>query len=220
MGGQALLPHLDRRGVRGPAAGRRTLHRGDALRPPQPLFGVESLVGPFRQGVPRHLRAADGSHQLLEQLRSLPVSRKAHPAVHQQHSSRQTAAGLRPGRKCPRLALRRGPRPGHRHDLPPGPRRRNLQHRGIQRVAQHRPDTGRHPGHRPPAGASRGGFEEADHLRRRPRGARSALRHRLAQTQRGIRLGTLAAIRGGDRKDRSLVSRQPTMDGRHHLGRV
>ena len=32
--------------------------------------------------------------------------------------------------------------------------------------------------------------------------------------------GASAAIRGGDRKDRPPVSRQPTMDGRHHLGRV
>jgi len=52
------------------------------------------------------------------------------------------------------------------------------------------------------------------------RGTRSALCDRLAQVEGGIGLGTLAAIRGGNREDGTLVSRQPGVDGQHHLRRV
>ena len=68
------------------------------------------------------------------------ISRKADPAVHQQHPPRPAAACLWQGRECPRLALRRRPRPRHRPDLPQRPHRRNLQYRRIQRMEEHRPD--------------------------------------------------------------------------------
>ena len=97
---QTLLPHLDRRGVRGfgddTAPGCRTalldlgierrtsfgLRRGVLLRdyqiqPSLALFGLEGLVRPLRKGLPRHLRHARDRHQLLQQLRPLPVPGKA-----------------------------------------------------------------------------------------------------------------------------------------------
>ena len=43
----------------------------------------------------RHLRPADRDHQLLEQLRAVSLSRKAHPADDPQRARRQAAAGLR-----------------------------------------------------------------------------------------------------------------------------
>lgn len=64
------------------------------------------------------------------------------------------------------------------------------------------------------------GESEAHHLRHRPCGARPAVCHRFAQTEKRAGLGTLAAIRRRHRKDRALVPRQPGMDGPHHLGRI
>ena len=83
MGRQTLPPHLDRRGLRGLAVRRDALHRADPLRPPLALLGVESLVGPFRTGVPRHVRIPGRGDELFEQLRALSVSRETDPAVYQ-----------------------------------------------------------------------------------------------------------------------------------------
>ena len=74
---------------------RGVLHRNDKIRPAQPVFGQQSLFGPLRQGIPRHVRNAHPRHQLLEQLRAVPVPRKADPAVHQQHPAQQATARIR-----------------------------------------------------------------------------------------------------------------------------
>ena len=124
------------------------------------------------------------------------------------------------GRECPRLALRRGPRTGHRRDLPQGQGRRHVQHRWFQRMEEHRPDTGDRQNRGPAAGQSRRRFGKADHVCRRPRGPRPEIRHRLAQTQRRAGLAAQPAVRGGDRKDRPLVPPEPIVDGRHNLRRV
>ena len=50
---------------------------------PLALLGVESLVGPFRTGVPRHVRIPGRGDELFEQLRALSVSRETDPAVYQ-----------------------------------------------------------------------------------------------------------------------------------------
>ncbi len=94
-----------------------------------------------RPAVPRlspHLRPAGGHHALLEQLRPVPVSRKADPADDHQGAGGRGAAGLRRRAERARLDPRRGPLRGG-----PGGRRarrarRGLQHRREQRVAQHR----------------------------------------------------------------------------------
>jgi len=196
------------------------LHRGDEVRPAQPLLGVEGFVGPLRAGLPRHVRHADAGDELLEQLRSLPVSGEADSAVHQQHPPRKGASGVRPRGERPRLALRRGPRTGHRRDLPQGQSRRHVQHRWFQRMEEHRPDTGDRQNRGPAAGQSRRRFGKADHPCCRPRGSRPEIRHRLAQTQRRAGLAAQPAVRRGDRKDRPLVSPEPKMDGRHYFRRV
>ena len=118
VGGQIVLPHLHRRGVRGagadPSRGRccgrgerrralrrGVLHRRDEVRAAQPLLGFESLVRPLRASLPRHVRDADAGDQLFEQLRALPIPGEAHPAVHQQYPPPKAAAGVRPrARTC------------------------------------------------------------------------------------------------------------------------
>ena len=83
----------------------RHLHRGDALRAVLALFGVEGGVRPSRPRLARDLRPAGRALQLLEQLRAVPLPRKADPAGHPQRARGEAAAGLRRGRECPRLAV-------------------------------------------------------------------------------------------------------------------
>ena len=237
MGGQIVLPHLHRRGVRGAGAypsrgrccGRRerrralrrgVLHRRDEVRPAQPLLGLESLVRPLRAGLPRHVRDADAGDQLLEQLRALPVPGEVDPAFHQQHPPPKAAARVRPRAERARLAVRRGSCTGHRRDLPQGQGRRYVQHRGLQRMEEHRPDTGDRQDGGQAAGQPRGDIGETDYVRHRPRGARSEVRHRLAQTQARTGLGAQPAVRGRNRKNCPLVPRKPIVDGRHNFWRV
>ena len=56
-----------------------------------------------------HLRPAGADHQLLEQLRTVSVSRKADPADDAERARRPAAADLRRRRQRARLAARRGP---------------------------------------------------------------------------------------------------------------
>ena len=68
---------LHRRGLRLARARRSGVHRDDALRAQQPVLGVEGRGRSSGARLPPHLRPADADHQLLEQLRSAPVSRKS-----------------------------------------------------------------------------------------------------------------------------------------------
>ena len=54
-----------------------------------------------RTRVPRYVRNAHHRHELLQQLRALPVPGEAHPAVRQQHPAPQAAARIRQGRERP-----------------------------------------------------------------------------------------------------------------------
>ena len=47
---------------------------------------------PLRPRFPRHLRHADHRDELLQQLRALPVPRKANPSLHQQHTPSQATS--------------------------------------------------------------------------------------------------------------------------------
>ena len=77
--GVPLPPHLDRRSVR--LARRRGLFpRGHALCAELALFGLEGGLRPSGARLAPHLQAADGADQLLQQLRPLPLPRKADPA--------------------------------------------------------------------------------------------------------------------------------------------
>ena len=73
-----LPPCLDRRGVRRARRGRSAVLRGDALRSALALFGEQGGGRPSGPGLGPHLRPAGAGHQLHQQLRPLPLSRKAH----------------------------------------------------------------------------------------------------------------------------------------------
>ena len=105
------------------------VHRDHAVRAQLALLGLEGRLRSFCAGLSPHLWAADADHQLLEQLRALPVSRKADPADDPQRARGQAAAGLRRRAEGPRLAVRRGPLPGHSPGAGRGDAGRNLQHR-------------------------------------------------------------------------------------------
>ena len=110
-GGVSLPARLDRRGVR-LAGPDRPVHRDEPLRPQFALFGVEGGGRSFRPRVLPHLRPAGAGDQLLEQLRPVPVSRKADSADDPQRLGGQAAAGLWRRAERARLAVRRGPLPG------------------------------------------------------------------------------------------------------------
>ena len=83
----------------------------DRLRPAARPTRPEGGVRPPGARLAPHLRPAGADHQLLEQLRAVPVPREADPADDPQRARGQAAAGLRRRRERPRLALRRGPLP-------------------------------------------------------------------------------------------------------------
>ena len=188
----SLRPRLHRRSVR-LARRRRILHRGNALRAQLALRRVEGGRRPPRARLLSHLRPARRHHQLLEQLRPLPVSREAHPAHHPERARGQTAPRLRRRQERPRLALRRRPlrgaAPRRRSAACPARRttsaattseRRSRSSHAVCDVLDRR------------ARRARAGelVPRAHHLRRRPPGPRSALRHRPHQDRARARLGS------------------------------
>ena len=73
-----------------------------------------------------------------QQLRPVPVPREADPADDRQRAGRQAAAGLRRRPAGARLALRQRPLPRDPRGAGARPRRRDLQHRRLEREAEHR----------------------------------------------------------------------------------
>ena len=67
------------------------------LRPELALCGEQGRGRSSGTRLASHLRAAGDRHQLLEQLRPLPIPREADPAHHHQGRRRRAAAGLRQG---------------------------------------------------------------------------------------------------------------------------
>jgi dTDP-glucose 4,6-dehydratase len=118
--------------------GDRPVHRGNALRPAQPLFGVQGGLGPSGAGLARNLWPAGGADQLLEQLRALSLSRKADPGGHPERAARAPDPGLWQGRERARLALCRGSRRRAAAGDAEGRGRPQLQHRRRERAPQHR----------------------------------------------------------------------------------
>ena len=74
---------------------------------PHPLQRLEGRRRPRRAGLRGDVRAAGDHHQLLQQLRALPVPRKGHPAVHGQGPRRPAAAAVRLDPEPARVAARR-----------------------------------------------------------------------------------------------------------------
>ncbi len=78
--GEGLFHHVSTDEVYGSLGRVRPLHRGDALRPVEPVLREQGGERPPRARVSPHVRAAGEDHELLEQLRSAPVSGEADPA--------------------------------------------------------------------------------------------------------------------------------------------
>ena len=86
--GLPLPPRLDRRGLRLARSRRPGLHRDAPLRAQQPVLGEQGGERPPGARLAPHLRAAGAHHQLLEQLRAVPLPGKAHPAGDRQRPGR------------------------------------------------------------------------------------------------------------------------------------
>ena len=130
--------HVSTDEVFGTLGGRGPLHRDHALRAELALFRLQGRQRPPGPRLARDLRPAGRALELLEQLRPLPLPREADPGGHPERARRQADPGLRPRRERPRLALRRGPRPGAPRRRHPRRHGRELQHRRQRRGAKHR----------------------------------------------------------------------------------
>ena len=95
-GRRALPPRVDVRGVRRPGArlGRR-LHRGLAVSAADAVQRVEGGRRSRRPRLLRDVRAPGDDHELLEQLRRVPVPGEGDPALHDQRARRRAAAAVR-----------------------------------------------------------------------------------------------------------------------------
>ena len=68
--------------------------------------------------------------------------------------------------------------------------------------------------------AARGRGYGSDHVCDRPRRPRPEIRDRFDEAAEGIGLGAEPAVRGGNREDGEVVSREPGMDGQCHQRRL
>ena len=203
----SLPPCLDRRGLRLARARRAGLRRDASARAEQPLFGEQGGERPPGAGLAPHLRPAGAHHQLQQQLRALSLPREADPADDRQRPRRQAAAGLRRRHAGARLALRhrplrRDPRGARRR-----PRRRDLQHRRLEREAQRRDRRHRLRPARRDAARSGGSVPAPGQACDRPARPRPALRDRRAQDRARARLAAEGDLRDGAAQDGALVSR-------------
>ena len=84
---RAAAPHLHRRGLRRPRPRRRRpVHRGDAVRPVEPVLGDQGRLGPARAGLGALVRHPRHALELRQQLRALPARREVHPAPDHQRA--------------------------------------------------------------------------------------------------------------------------------------
>ena len=130
-------PCVNRRGFR-LARGYRQIHRDHTVPAELALLGIEGGLRPPGPRVAGNVRATHPDQQLLKQLRTLPLPRKADPARHFEGAARR--AGSRLWERCeyPRLALRRGPRSGAVPYLERRPGGGELQCRRQRRADQPR----------------------------------------------------------------------------------
>src|SRR5690606_28605837 len=177
-------------------------------------FGLQGGLRPPGARVPSHLRPAGPDHQLLEQLRALPLPREADPAGDRQGPGRRAAAGVRRREAGARLAVRQRPlrcdpcRAGGRADGG------GLQRRWQRREAEHRGGQDDLRAARPaPAARRRQAARVADQLRRRPAGPRPPLRDRRQQAARRVGLGAALHLRTRPGRDGRLVPGQPGLGG-------
>ena len=106
---------------------------------PHPVQRLEGGRRPRRAGLRRDLRSARHHHQLLEQLRAVPVPREGHPPVRRPRPRRPAAAAVRVDAEPAGVAARDRPLPGHRGRARTRPHRRDLPRR-QRRGGEHRGD--------------------------------------------------------------------------------
>ncbi len=92
--GLPFSPHLDRRGLRLARRGR-AVHRRHALCTEFALFGLKGCQRPSGARLARNLRPAGAGDELFEQLRPLPLSRKADPGGDPERARGRADSGLR-----------------------------------------------------------------------------------------------------------------------------
>ncbi len=93
----------------------------------------------------------------------------------------------------------------HRPHIPQGAGCRDVQHRRVQRVEEHRHHKGGDTYRGQAPRQSRGAFAGPDNVCGRPPRARRALRHRQHEAAEGAWMGAVTAVRGGNRKDSQVV---------------
>ena len=180
--GRRRLPlpsRLDRRGLRLARARAASSPKTRPTTPNSPYSACKAAVRSSGARLAPHLWAAGRRHQLLQQLRALPVSRKADPAHHPQCARGQAAAGLRrPARMCATGSMSRIMRARCCSGPEARPVGETYNVGGTQRADQSRrgrADLRHSMIERPPRGAP---HRATDHLRRRPARPRPPLRHR------------------------------------------
>ena len=231
--GSALPPRVHRRGVRLARSRRSAVPRDHAVRPELALRREQGGLRSPGARVSPHLRAAGHHQQLLQQLRSLPVSREADPAH----------AGERAGRqgRCPSTATGGTCATGSTSRTTAGRWSRSCCGDGSERPTTSAAGTSgrtstssacsaawwtrRSPAESelrarfPQSPAARGGKSAAaHHLREGSPGTRPALRHRRQQDRAGARVLSRGELRDRDPEDGGLVS-APTRRGGARDGR-
>ena len=178
-GGVPVFARVDGRGVWDAGAGRCGVQRDDCVCAEQSLCGVEGRIGSFGAGVLSYLRTAGPDHELLEQLRTVPVSGEIDSADDSERAGGQAAAGVRRRKECARLAVCGRSLRGHPGSAGKRAAGRDVQRGREQRAGEYRRGDGdlRSCG-RDAAKGRRRAAPEAHHLRARPAGARPALCHR------------------------------------------
>ena len=200
------------------------VRRGEPVRPQLAVRRLEGGRRPPRAGVSRDLPAPGARHQLLEQLRALPVPGEADPAHDAQRRRGPAAAALRRRRQRARLAPRggslRGPAPG------PAARRRRAAgttwargtsgrtSRSWTGSARRSSRSGRR--RRTPRSAGRGlaALRGPPDVRPRPPRPRPSLRRRRDPAHDRARLAPGAPVPGRAPRHRGLVPRAPRAGAR------
>ena len=118
------------------SARRSAIQREHALRSEQSVCGFKGGVRSSGARLSPHVRTADADHELLEQLRAIPVSGKIDSADDPERARRKAAAGLRRRQERARLALCRRSLRGDCDRAARRTSRRDLQHRRLERKAE------------------------------------------------------------------------------------
>src|SRR4029077_9817038 len=86
---------VDRRSIRIAWRPRPGVHRTHSLRSEQPKPGIEGCRKPSGPRLSPHISIADADDELLQQLRTVPISRETDSADDSQCAVRKALAGLR-----------------------------------------------------------------------------------------------------------------------------